>query len=51
MIEPDSETGWPAARRNDWARSAPPAADGGVIVPPTPPGGSPHGLRGLPSCP
>ena len=32
-------------------RSRPPSAVGGDIAPPTPPGGSPQGLTGLPSWP
>ena len=37
--------------RVSWLRSAPPSAVGGVRVAPTPPGGSPQGLTGLPSWP
>jgi hypothetical protein len=47
---PSRETGSPLVRRS-WLRSAPPSAVGGVSAAPTPPGGSPHGLTGLPSCP
>src|ERR1044071_8280583 len=37
-------TGSPAGRRTLWLRSAPPSAVGGDSTPPTPAGGSPHGL-------
>src|SRR5207248_9581622 len=48
---PSRPTGSPAVRRS-CDRRAPPSADGGVIVPPTPPGGSPHGfVFGEPCCP
>src|SRR5439155_23097767 len=44
---PFSTRGSPAGRRRLWLRSAPPLAVGGVIVPPTPAGGSPHGFFGV----
>ena len=47
-IAPSSVVGSDVVRRS-WLRSAPPSALGGVRVAPTPPGGSPHGLSGLPS--
>ncbi len=47
---PSSDVGSPVVRRS-WLRSAPPSAVGGVRVEPGPPGGSPHGLSGLPSWP
>src|SRR5215218_7399366 len=50
MMLPSSETGSPPVRRS-WLRSAPPSAVGGASVAPTPPGGSPQGLSGLPSWP
>ena len=49
-IAPSRLTGSPVVRMS-WLRSAPPSAVGGVSVAPTPPGGSPHGLSGLPSWP
>ena len=49
-IEPSRLVGSPVVRTS-WLRSAPPAAVGGVIEPPTPPGGSPQGLTGVPSWP
>ena len=48
--DPSSEVGSPV-ERTSWLRSAPPCAVGGVIELPTPPGGSPQGLSGLPSWP
>ena len=50
MIAPSRETGSPLVRRS-WLRSAPPSAVGGLRTEPTVPGGSPHGLSGLPSWP
>ena len=50
MIEPSRLTGSPLVRRS-CARRLPPSAVGGVRTAPTPPGGSPHGLSGLPSWP
>ncbi len=51
MIVPSSVVGSEGVRRS-WTRSAPPSAVGGVIEPPTPPGGSPHGLTtGFPNWP
>ena len=47
MMVPSRVTGSPAVRRS-WLRSAPPSAVGGASVAPTPPGGSPQGLSGLP---
>ena len=40
-----------ALERMSCERSLPPSAVGGDIGPPTPPGGSPQGLIGFPSCP
>src|SRR5215211_2621300 len=48
MIDPSSVAGSPLVRRS-WARRAPPSAVGGDKTAPEPPGGSPHGLSGLPS--
>ncbi len=48
--EPLSPTGSPLVRRS-CDRRAPPSAVGGVWLPPTPDGGSPHGFFGLPSWP
>ena len=45
-IVPSRLVGSPVVRMS-WLRSAPPSADGGAIDPPTPPGGSPHGLPGV----
>jgi hypothetical protein len=50
MIEPSSPVGSAVVRRS-WLRSAPPSAVGAVMLPPTPPGGSPHGFTGFPSAP
>ncbi len=50
-IAPLRVTGWPEGRRTLWLRNAPPSADGGVCVPPTPTGGSPHTLSGVPPLP
>ena len=47
---PSRLTGSPPVRRS-WLRRAPPSAVGIVCVPPTPVGGSPQGLSGLPSWP
>ena len=49
-IVPSSPVGSPLVRMS-WLRRAPPSAVGGVMDPPTPPGGSPQGLIGLPSFP
>jgi hypothetical protein len=45
-IAPLRATQSPRVRRS-WLRSAPPPAAGGVCVPPTPVGGSPHGFLGV----
>ena len=50
-IAPSSVVGSDGGVRRSWLASAPPSALGGVRVAPTPPGGSPHGLSGLPSWP
>src|SRR5919204_3617584 len=49
---PSSVVGSPVVRRS-WLRRAPPSAVGGVSLPPTPAGGSPHGFFGvrLPALP
>src|SRR5262245_15038064 len=47
ISDPFRSTGLPLGRRRLWLRRAPPRADGGVIVPFTPPGGSPHGFFGV----
>ena len=49
-IVPSRPVGSPVVRTS-WLRSAPPSAVGGVMEPPRPPGGSPHGFTGLPSWP
>src|SRR3954468_472546 len=50
MTDPSSPTGSPGVCKS-WARRLPPSAVGGVIVPPTPPGGSPQGFTGEPNWP
>ncbi len=47
MIEPSRVCGSEVVRAS-WLRRAPPSAVGGLMAPP---GGSPQGLTGLPSCP
>src|ERR1700687_680897 len=57
--EPFRTRGSPAGRRWLWLRSEPPSAVGGVWLPPTGTGGSPHGFLGVggglpwvpPNCP
>ena len=47
---PSRPSGSPPVRRS-WTRNRPPSDVGGVSSDPTVPGGSPHGLAGVPFCP